>query len=616
MKTLFLLLILFISSIFIGCSQDVAETHVKTTENKEKIISMGLKEMTESEINSITLAQIPIRGDLPASHDLSDYFPPIGSQGNQGSCAAWSSGYYYKSFQENIERNWGYSTYEHIMSPAFLYNYEHQGESEVACNNSGMTLQDAADILKDVGIVSWSTMPYDDTVCSVGPNNSVITQAYKYRIDDYQRVEFNNFKTFIASNMPIFFGAEIFENFGSCWKYSDCMTEYKNNGNVYKTVRGASEGGHGMVLVGYDDKKQAFKLINSWGTYWGEDGFLWVSYTALSTMLRNYGSYGYVFIDHIEDPCENVDCGYHGECQTTPQKTAYCECDNGYKSNLLTCVACESNSYKQCYNGSVYNFNSCDQMGNIAQRCDDGCENTSSTNAQCVSNCISHSTQKCYDNNIYWYNSCGERESLALTCTDNKTCNDLGDGAVECKSTCTTKSIQKCVDNNIYWYDSCGVRELLVERCDFGVCTTTETGAYCDDSNVDACANVNCPVNSNCQVSENNETACYCNQGYHVNDTATACDADEVVVDLCANVNCPINSHCVAENDDTTCYCDEGFVVNEARTGCEEEIVIPEVCQGITCTTWYPNSICVEYNGDAACDCQDGYHWSGDECIL
>jgi len=31
-------------------------------------------------------------------------------------------------------------------------------------------------------------------------------------------------------------------------------------------------GGHAIVVVGYDDNRGAFKIINSWGTNWGNEG--------------------------------------------------------------------------------------------------------------------------------------------------------------------------------------------------------------------------------------------------------------------------------------------------------------------------------------------------------
>jgi len=636
---------------FISCSEDMAQdTKVKPMENKEKKTGMGLIPMTENEIMSVLPALKPLRGNLPVSYDLAPYFPPVGSQGAQGSCAAWSSGYNYKSFLENIERNWGYSSYDHIMSPAFVYNYAHRGESEYYCNNAGMTLKQAADILKYVGIVSWSEMPYDERVCSAGPSQQVINDAYEYRIDDYRRVEFNDFKTFLASNMPIFFGAEIYENFSNCWNYSSCMDEYARNGNVFKRLAGRSEGGHAMVIVGYDDRKQAFKIINSWGTSWGENGYLWISYSTLKTMMRNFGTFGYVFIDHIADPCEGIDCSGHGSCKVSAQKRAYCECDEGYENNMLECVKCESHTGKACLDGDVYWLNSCGKKEDIAYNCNNGCRYTGENDAECLDTCESHSTQKCYENAIYWYDSCGNRESKALDCGE-AVCNDLGSGNVECKAVCEEKSEKRCYNGDVYWYNSCGERGLLLERCSSS-CINSENGAHCDNGINDPCDNVHCPENSSCKVGSNNEAACYCDEGFHVNQERTGCEADDE--DVCDNINCPQNSHCEANENQPACYCNEGYHVNDERTACVrdednlcESISCPEnsscrvydneagcycnegykvengacvkevddVCEGINCEQWYANTVCVEYNGQPGCNCKEGYHWSGNNCV-
>jgi len=35
---------------------------------------------------------------------------------------------------------------------------------------------------------------------------------------------------------------------------------------------------HGVTLVGWDDSKEAWRIKNSWGTGWGEKGFMWIAY--------------------------------------------------------------------------------------------------------------------------------------------------------------------------------------------------------------------------------------------------------------------------------------------------------------------------------------------------
>jgi cathepsin L len=35
---------------------------------------------------------------------------------------------------------------------------------------------------------------------------------------------------------------------------------------------------HAVILCGWDDAKGAWLLKNSWGTGWGENGFMWIKY--------------------------------------------------------------------------------------------------------------------------------------------------------------------------------------------------------------------------------------------------------------------------------------------------------------------------------------------------
>ncbi|HMK70540.1 MAG TPA: DUF4384 domain-containing protein, partial [Xanthobacteraceae bacterium] len=44
-------------------------------------------------------------------------------------------------------------------------------------------------------------------------------------------------------------------------------------------------GWHFMTLVGYDEHKQAFRLINSWSKRWGDHGYAWISYDLLHTRI-------------------------------------------------------------------------------------------------------------------------------------------------------------------------------------------------------------------------------------------------------------------------------------------------------------------------------------------
>jgi hypothetical protein len=72
----------------------------------------------------------------------------------------------------------------------------------------------------------------------------------------------------------------------------------KRNGGsdyVWKSSQGNGIGGHAMLVVGFDDSKNAFKIMNSWGTNWGNDGFCWLDYTYFTHAVKE----GYVAKDAV-----------------------------------------------------------------------------------------------------------------------------------------------------------------------------------------------------------------------------------------------------------------------------------------------------------------------------
>lgn len=91
-------------------------------------------------------------------------------------------------------------------------------------------------------------------------------------------------KNQITANFPVLVAAQVDRAFMSL-----------AGSNVYTQFVGPSLGGHAMVVVGFDDTKSAFKVINSWGTNWAAGGFGWIGYSAFSQMMRE----GYVAQDVV-----------------------------------------------------------------------------------------------------------------------------------------------------------------------------------------------------------------------------------------------------------------------------------------------------------------------------
>jgi cathepsin K len=217
------------------------------------------------------IADTDIEIDFPSQYDLSDFLPQVGSQGKQGSCVAWATGYYLKSFHENYEDNLnGNPGNENRMSPAFIFN-----QIKVSGCDNGSVVQRALDTISSSGIPEWAVMPYDENNCDTQPNNLQKTLAESNKIASYFYLNedqiFEQTKAFLLNDQPVVIVIAIDRS------YFGARDE--NGMYVYRKFK-ESSGGHAMLVVGYDDNMNAFKVVNSWGKGWGNNGFVWIDYKA------------------------------------------------------------------------------------------------------------------------------------------------------------------------------------------------------------------------------------------------------------------------------------------------------------------------------------------------
>jgi len=243
--------------------------------------STGLTFATQEELQGIPLASTPYSGSsLPTKIDLSSYFPTPGNQGKQGSCVGWAVGYALKSYQENVELKQLI-----YFSPSYIYNQINNGR------DGGSKIIDALNLVSQKGACLWNEMPYNEYDYYTQPSYTAKTNAIKYKIDYWRQVNIRDIKEVKAhlnAGFPIIIGAMVDDGFEN-------INIYSNNTNIWKQRIGYTRGGHAMVVVGYDDYKNAFKVINSWGTNWGEKGFAWIDYDLFTIVVRE----GYVAKDAI-----------------------------------------------------------------------------------------------------------------------------------------------------------------------------------------------------------------------------------------------------------------------------------------------------------------------------
>lgn len=294
---LFFSFLIIISNYVIKTQEKFDPKTVQSKDCAEGKLKCGFNPESSDVVESIPLAEstmISHRG-LPSKIDLSKEMPPVVNQGRQNSCVAFSTGYYTKSYYEYKKNKWKYDTPiyggkgEHVFSPAYIYNQINGGR------DNGSYFHDALNLVILKGVPPWKYMPYDESDYLSQPSSQVHNEAQKFRAKAFKRIPFNNLeaiKAELAQGNPIIFGMVIDDNF------------YRLGAEVYDTPGGKQYGGHAMTLIGYDDNKRspnghigAFKLINSWGTQWGDKGFGWISYKTWM-QLRPYV---YVLYDEKSD---------------------------------------------------------------------------------------------------------------------------------------------------------------------------------------------------------------------------------------------------------------------------------------------------------------------------
>jgi hypothetical protein len=228
---------------------------------------------------------------VPKSFSLKSYAPIPGNQGNQPSCVGWASGYGARTIAFAIKNNWQNNTTKinsNTFSPAFVYNLiKFKGDNN--CKR-GSYIADAMKLLNTYGILTLKDFSYTSSGCKKKPSSFGYEKAKGNTIFTYERLaKWNNpanlvgkVKKAVANKNPVVIGMQIHASF------------YKSKG-VWNGDTTKKLGGHAMVVVGYSDTKYggAFEILNSWGTNWGNNGYIWVKYNDFETYTKT----AYVLID-------------------------------------------------------------------------------------------------------------------------------------------------------------------------------------------------------------------------------------------------------------------------------------------------------------------------------
>lgn len=217
-------------------------------------------------------------GSLPASVDLSPGCSPIRDQGQVGSCTAFAIAD--GAFNYELKRiygpyGWDFAEQFNLNSPKYMYG-ETGLEQGLGCPDEGRYTSMCVDWLSREGNATELNAPYAD-ICDYSWSQDALDDAALLNIESYASVDprgdagLVKLKTILANQqVPLVLQTGLDLNFfyyeaGTVWNYEGPVVGY-----------------HAMLIVGYDDARQAFKVRNSWSTDWGENGYVWIGYPTFS----------------------------------------------------------------------------------------------------------------------------------------------------------------------------------------------------------------------------------------------------------------------------------------------------------------------------------------------
>ena len=223
------------------------------------------------------------RAWVPRKVDLSPLFPTPGNQYPEPNCTAWATTYSALGFLRGLELGHRPDAASDEPSPAYVYNRLRPPGSSCTLPTF---ITDALKLLKSEGTVSFADYPDDPSQCETPAPAELMARASVQRLGDWQSIRreqpanwhspvvIDDIKGALFRRQPVVFAMPAVSDFMS----------FAGDG-IYTHTLPEDSNWHAMTLVGYDEDRQAFRIINSWGTTWGDGGYAWISYDTFKRLV-------------------------------------------------------------------------------------------------------------------------------------------------------------------------------------------------------------------------------------------------------------------------------------------------------------------------------------------
>lgn len=229
-------------------------------------------------LNPVVGTEIDDVTGLPTMVDLTPCLPPIGDQGQYGTCCAWSTAYYTRTWHYALDNNLRTKdlTKRNTFSPGDVFRSLESNQKGAKCQ--GANFEFILNNFISRGVATLDVAPYvkNEADCDCAPSANASTNASNYKIQNYRQVnlDLKSIKRYLTENHVVMFGAKLSDSF---MLLKDATVLRNHTTYNYTGIHAY----HAMAIVGYDDDKGpngAFRIVNSWGNNWGDNGFAWIDY--------------------------------------------------------------------------------------------------------------------------------------------------------------------------------------------------------------------------------------------------------------------------------------------------------------------------------------------------
>lgn len=200
--------------------------------------------------------------------DLRPYCSAIEDQGNLGSCTG-------QAVAGAIELLNKKNNKPSDVSRLYIYYFERLLEGTVNYD-SGAYIRDGIKATNKYGAPLEKLWPYNISQFRSLPSRIAQDDGARRKVTLYERaMDFDACINAIANGYPVIIGFLVYSSFLSNVVSKTGMMPYPN------ISREALLGGHAVLLVGYDLKRQVFIARNSWGTRWGDSGYFYMPFDVI-----------------------------------------------------------------------------------------------------------------------------------------------------------------------------------------------------------------------------------------------------------------------------------------------------------------------------------------------